>query len=301
MPLVILLYALFASVFTIGKFALGYAEPLFLVGLRMLLAGILMVGYQFCFNRKEFQFNRSDIWLLVWLALFNIYLTNILEFWGLKYLTSFKTCFIYSLSPFISALLSYWMFAEKMSTKKWLGLSIGFIGFLPILLNETSLEEETGHLFFLSGAEVAVVGAAIAGVYGWILLKKLVNERGYSPFMANGISMTMGGAMALIHSFFVEPWDPIPVWEAGPFLESMLYLIIISNFICYNLYGYLLKRFSVTFISFAGFITPLFTALFGWLCLGEMVTWPFYLSAIIVFIGLATFHQEELRVQEASN
>lgn len=295
MFLVILLYALFASVFTIAKTGLEYSQPFFLVGSRMFIAGLVMLIYQYLFNRKEFTFNKAHFWRIFRLALFNIYLTNVFEFWGLKYLTSFKTCFIYSLSPFVAAILSYFMFSETMTPRKWLGLIIGFLGFLPILLYETSSEVKTGHFFFLSWAEIAVMLAAVCSVYGWILLKQLVKENGYSIFMANGISMTLGGIMALSHSFLVEHWDPIPVTQTIPFLECALLLIIISNLICYNLYGYLLKRYSATFISFAGFTTPLFTALFGWLYLGEVVTWPFYVSAVIVFFGLFTFYQEELK------
>jgi len=294
MFLVVLLYALFASVFTIAKTGLEYSQPLFFVGSRMFMAGIFMLGYLLLFKREEFTFRPGHFGRIFRLALFNIYLTNVFEFWGLKYLTSFKTCFIYSLSPFFSALLSYWMFSDKMSKKKWLGLVIGFIGFLPILLNETSTEEQSGQFFFLSWAELAVVCAACFAVYGWVILKQLVQENGYSPFKVNGLSMTLGGTMALVHSYFVEPWDPVPVTEFKPFIECALLLIVISSFICYNLYGYLLKRYSVTFISFAGFITPFFTALFGWFYLGEVVTWPFWLSAVIVFIGLYTFNQEEL-------
>ena len=48
-------------------------------------------------------------------------------------------------------------------------------------------------------------------------------------------------------------------------------------------------------MSFAGFTTPLFTALFGWLLLGEIVTWPFYISFVIVLLGLLLFDQEELK------
>lgn len=293
---VILLYALFASVFTIAKTGLDYAQPFFLVGSRMLLAGIIMLTYQFFCNRKEFTFSKAHFWRVFRLALFNIYLTNAFEFWGLKYLTSFKTCFIYSLSPFISAILSHFMFTEKMSLKKALGLTIGFLGFLPILLyGSSSTEEQTGRFLFLSWAEIAVICAAISSVYGWILLKQLVQENGYSPFMANGLSMVLGGTMALSHSLITETWDPLPITQVFPFLECALLLILVSNLICYNLYGYLLKRYSPTFISFAGFTTPFFTALFGWFFLGEVVTWPFYVSAAIVLAGLYTFYQEELR------
>lgn len=295
MFLVILLYALFASVFTIAKTGLEYSQPFFLVGSRMFVAGLVMLAYQYVWQREAFTFDRRHLWRIFRLALFNIYLTNAFEFWGLKYLTSFKTCFIYSLSPFVSAIFSYFLFSERMNLKKWCGLAIGFLGFLPILLNETSTEGEAGHFWFLSWAEIAVMAAAVSSVYGWILLRQLVKENGYSPVMANGMSMLLGGAMSLMHSLAVEKWEPTPVSQTWPFLECALLLIIISNLICYNLYGYLLRHYSATFISFAGFTTPLFTALFGWFYLGEVVTWPFYLSAAIVFVGLATFYQEELK------
>lgn len=298
---VLLLYALFASVFIIAKTGLQYTQPLFLIGVRMFLAGILMLGYQYFFQRQDFKLEKKHLMKVIYLAAFNIYLTNIFEFWALQYLTSFKTCFIYSISPFVSALFSYFIFSENITKKKWLGLAIGFIGIIPILLNETTTEEQTGHLLFLSWAEISMLLAVVCSVYGWILLRQLVRDAGYTSFMANGLSMFMGGAMALTHSFFTEDWNPIPVTEYVPFLECAILLMIISNMICYNLYGALLKKFSATFMSFAGFSTPLFTALFGWFFLGEVITWPFYVSAAIVFLGLVIFSkaEEEATVQKA--
>lgn len=292
---VILLYALFASVFTVSKTGLQYTEPLFFVGTRMAIAGAIMLAYQFIRHRNQFVFQKQHFWRFFRLAVFNIYLTNMFEFWGLQHLTSFKTCFIYSLSPFVSALLSYWLFEEKMTFKKWGGLAIGFLGFIPILMHETADEEKLGHLLFISWAEICVIAAAISSVYGWILLKQLVDENGYSPLMANGLSMLVGGGIALVHSSITENWNPLPVTNTYPFLECALLLILISNLTCYNLYGFLLKKFTATFMSFAGFTTPLFTALFGWLYLGETVSAPFYVSAFIVFSGLLLFYQEELK------
>lgn len=293
---VLLLYALFASVFTIAKTGLEYTQPFFLVGTRMMLAGLILLGYQKWTNKEPFSFNPQTWRRLLRLAAFNIYLTNVFEFWGLKYLTSSKTCFIYSLSPFLSALFSYWMFSERLSFKKWIGLALGFVGFLPILLSQTTSEVQTGQFFIFSWAELSVMLAAVSSVYGWIVLKQLVNDNGLSPLTANGMSMLIGGTVALGHSYFVENWDPIPVSNFSIYFECTLLLIVISNLVCYNLYGSLLKKYSATFMSFAGFTTPLFTALLGWLFLGEVVTWPFYVSFAIVFSALVLFDQEELQL-----
>lgn len=293
---VIFVYALFASVFTTAKEALEYASPFFLVGSRMFVAGLILLSYQYFFDRKHFKLKASNLKPLFLMALFTIYLTNVLEFWGLKYLTSFKTCFIYSLSPFLSVLLSYLMLGEVLTKKKWAGLILGFLGFLPIMMSSTAQEEMTGQFWIFSWAELAVVMAVFCSVYGWILLKQMVtDEEGCSPVMANGVSMLLGGIFALIQSRVSEPWDPLPITNFLSFAIYASILIVISNLIAYNLYGYLLKRYSATFMSFAGLTTPLFTALFGWIFLGEVVSWPFYLSFAIVFSGLLLFNQEELQ------
>lgn len=294
MFLVLMLYALFASVFTLSKSALATTEPFFLIGTRMTFAGILMLGFLFCVQPEKLKFTRKEVPPLLFLGLLNIYLTNALEFWGLQYLTSFKTCFIYSLSPFASALIAWAFFGERMNGKKWLGLLIGFSGFFPIFLYQTQEEAISGTLFSFSWAEIAVAGAALSSVLGWLILKTLIFDRGLSPLLANGVAMIFGGLGALAHSAVSETWNPLPVTDMPLFLFFGTALLIVSNLIGYNLYGHLLKRFSATFMSFAGFTTPLFTALFGWLFLDEVVALPFWISTAIVFLGLFLFYKEEL-------
>ena len=176
MPLVFLLYALFASVFILGKWTLSYASPFFLVGSRMSVAGILILAFLACKKGPIFPFNKRQIPKLILLGMFNIYMVNVLEFWGLQYLTSFKTCFIYSLSPFVSAILSYFIFSESLSKMKWLGLSLGFAGFIPILIETTPIEDAVGQLWVFSWPEIAVTAAAILSCWGWILMRGLVKD-----------------------------------------------------------------------------------------------------------------------------
>ncbi len=129
----------------------------------------------------------------------------------------------------MSALLAYWMLKEKMTQKKWIGLIIGFVGFIPILLSQTTQEELTGHFWVFSWAELAVLTAAVSSVYGWILLSKLVRQ-GYHPLLINGVSMLLGGGMTLIQSSIFEEWNPVPVTDYGTFFLACLFLMIVSNF-----------------------------------------------------------------------
>jgi len=279
-PIVILMYALWSSVFSLGKMTLQYCPPLFLTGSRMLLAGLLLLAFLALFKRSSFRMNKAQVLSIALLSFFSIYLTNALEFWGLQYLTAAKTCFIYSLSPFFAALFSYLHFNEKMNGRKWLGMGIGFLGFIPVLLTQTGSEELLNAFSFFSWPTLAIMGAALCSVYGWVVLRLVVKDQSISPLMANGASMFFGGLLAFGHSFLIENWSPLPILPENfsPFLQGTLLMTLISNIICYNLYGMMLKRFTATFLSFMGLLSPLFASLNGLIFLKEPISWTIILS-----------------------
>lgn len=291
---VILLYALFASLFGFSKATLEHCEPIFLIGSRMAFAGVLLVTHQYLFNRKIFKTLNKKAWIdFLLLGFIAIYVTNIFEIWGIERMSSAKACFIYSVSPFLSGLFSYLLFREWLTRRKWLGMFLGFIGLIPLQMHsfaQSSLSE-SGSLV----GDLALLIAVVASVYGWILLKQIVTRHGQSLLLANGFAMLFGGSLALIHSFFAgESWAPVPVSNYEYFLMNTLAMCLISNIVCYNLYGYLLKRYSATFMSFAGLITPLFASFFGWLFLGETLSLHFVISFILFVLGLYLFHKDEL-------
>lgn len=297
LSLVVLMYALWSSVFSLGKMALAYSPPIFLTGFRMALAGVLICAYLFITKKNAFKLQKKQYISIGLLAFFSIYLTNILEFWGLQHLTAAKTCFLYSLSPFFAAFFSYIHFKEKMNTRKWIGLLIGFVGFIPVLLTQTGSEDLFNAFSFLSWPTLAIMGAALFSVYGWVLLRIVVKDTEVSPLVANGASMLLGGMFALIHSSFADSWSPLPVMM-GHFpdvLKGVLIMTLISNIVCYNLYGMMLKRYTATFLSFVGLLSPIFASLNGWLFLGEMPSWTIFLSTGVVSLGLWIVYQAELK------
>lgn len=291
------MYALWSSVFSLGKMTLQYCPPLFLTGARMMLAGLILLGFLAIFKRSSFALSRIQLISILLLAFFSIYLTNALEFWGLQYLSAAKTCFIYSLSPFFAALFSYLHFNEKMNARKWIGLCIGFLGFIPVLLTQTGSEGLLNAFSFFSWPSLAIMGAALCSVYGWVILRLVVKDHAISPLMANGASMLFGGLLASVHSFLVEGWNPLPfqIANISPVLKGTLLMTLVSNIVCYNLYGMLLKRFTATFLSFVGLLSPIFASLNGLIFLGEPISWTILASTGIVSMGLWIVYHAELK------
>ncbi|MBS0623828.1 MAG: DMT family transporter [Verrucomicrobia bacterium] len=294
--LVFFTFFVWASSFSLAKAAMYYGPPLLVTGTRMVLAGILILSFLFLFRRSSVKVTKRQVLPLILLSLSSVYLANAFEFWGLQYLSAAKACFIYSLSPFIAAALSYFQFKEKITKRKILGLVVGFIGFSPVFLFESGSEHLVGTFCGFSWAEIALIAATLTSVYGWVLLRKLGKDEGMSPVTANGASMLIGGVMALVHSAVVEGVSPLPVSDVPQFFKWIFLIILTSNLICYNLYGWLLKRFTATFLSFAGLTTPIFAAVWGFLLHAETMPWPFFLSMGVITLGLWLVYSEELRL-----
>ncbi len=293
----IFLFAVWSSIFCISKLSLQYSSPVFITAIRMLLAAFLLLGYVFFTNRSSLRIKKKQLLAILLLALFSIYLTNIFEFWGLQYLSSSKTCFIYSLSPFFTAFFSFIHFKEKMNIQKWIGLGIGFLGTLPIIIQQTEQESFMGGLGFFSWPALSIVAASIFSVYGWILLRVLIKNEDTSPLIANGYSMLLGGLLAFFHSLLADTWLPAPV-AANKFLPLLQLVIIVtflSNILCYNLYGVLLKKLTATLLSFIGTLSPFFASLFGWLLLGEKPSILMFSSTGIIMLGLYLVYQAEIK------
>jgi len=294
--LLILEYAILASTFTIAKVAISYAKPFFLIGFRMTLAGLFLIG--FLFLRGQFKrIERRDLLTFIRIAFFHIYIAFSFEFWALQYITSIKTTIIYSTTPFVAALLARILLHEKMTLMKMGAMFIGLTGLIPIIMTQEIGSTPLGELFHVSIPEAVLMISVVSAAYAWFLIKRLM-QRGYQPMHINGFAMLTGGLASFATSFVFEGIHESPVFDLQPFLFWTLLLIIVANIISYNFYTWLLRFYSVTFMTFAGFLCPVFGSFFGWFFLNEPLSWHHAVSLILVGIGLSLFYQAEKRLSQ---
>lgn len=290
MYLVFFMYALLASTFSIGKFLVQMLPPIFLIAVRMIIAGtILSTAWYFLFKEKNKFIRHSDVWLLGVVILFHILLPFTSEYIALQYISPSAACLMYNLSPFLSALFSYFIFQELMTPKKWIGFGIGILGILFYLQSQSCID------LGLSWANGLMLISVITSSLGWIFVRILVKNRGYSTLLINGISMFIGGWIALPISCYIEETITMSVIDIPHVIFLMTLMILIANILFYNLYGYLLTKYTATFLSFVGFVTPLFAAFFEWVFFGRVVSHEFFVTVFIIGIGIFIFYQEELK------
>lgn len=291
---IIAVQALFGSSIPISKKLLSFAPPIWLTGIRMTIAGSLLMIFTMLWQRKSAGM-QAKLWLYyAQIIVIGVYLRYILRYWGLMHMPAIKMGFLVNSTPFVAAYFSYIFFNERLTKKQWAGLTIGTIGYMPILLTRSFSEQQFGELFFISWPELAIFAAVIAQVYFLTISRRLLRDHNHSASLTNGIRMLGGGILALITAFMVEPFQ---ITHVDQFIGWLVVLIIISNLISHNFLVYLLKYYSITFVSFTDFLSPLFTGAYSWYFLNETVTWHYFLGALIIIFGLYLFYQDELAVR----
>ncbi|OGB86386.1 hypothetical protein A3J41_00295 [candidate division TM6 bacterium RIFCSPHIGHO2_12_FULL_38_8] len=288
MIMILALYSMFAASFTIAKILLNFLPPIFLIAVRMTLAGLLLLVMQVIISKKMIKIPLSMLGWWFAFATIHIFMPYTTEFIALQSISAACSALIYNLTPFFSAFFSYWYFGETMTSKKWIGFAIGFlgivwfVGFQPVFcINAYS-------------AYPLVLVSVIFGALGWIYVRKLVRQ-GYQPLMINGLAMFFAGLQSFAFAYFWEPDAALPWGRMPEFLFWLGLIILLTNVIYYNFYAYLLKRYTTTLLSFMGCVVPLFTAFFDWLLLGTAVTYHFFVALVVAGYGVYLFYQEELR------
>lgn len=292
--LAIIEYAILASTFTLSKVAVRFADPLFLIGVRMLVAAFIMFVIYLVTKKQLPRIHRKDGWLFFATGIFHIFLPFVGEFWALQYVSSSKTAITYGLTPFFAALLSFVILKSKLSLKQVCGLVLGLTGILPLVISKDDLPQVSAEFFMISPAESVLLLAVISASYAWFLVSDLM-KRGYSITIINGVSMFIGGLLSF-GLWFVVSGDENPVHgHVGSFIFWTGMLIVVANIISYNFYGWLLNHMSINLMSALGFLCPIFASFYGVIFLHEEIGLMHVLALSLVVLGLILFYQDEMR------
>lgn len=296
---IMLLYGLYAIVFIFTKEALLFSKPIFFTGSRMLTAGVCSyLFHRLWFRKIPFRsITPSQVWYIFLLALFNVYLTNANEAWSLQFLSTGKVAFIYNLSPFFSLFFSRWMFGEKITWKKIVGLVIACAAITPLLINDSSADivDTTVRIGFLSAAEIVMIIASAATALGWVLMKHLMDMRSdFNSYFLNGVSLTLGGLMCFAQALSNEARPLVAPGHANNFIWYLIITMVLQNLVAYNFNAYLLRIHSATLVILFSFVMPIITAILGYFMLQEALNLQFFVCSAGVALGLLIFYQQEL-------
>jgi acylglycerol lipase len=297
MIIIALMYALLASTFVFNKVLLQTLPPIFLSGVLNLLGGGILVIYLLIKNPAHNILAKKSILQLIPIALCITYATASLKLYALSHLDVFRVTFLSALDPLIAAILCYFVKAERLTYVQIIGIVIAVLSSIPLCLTGTSTSAKGSGISLLP--IVVLLAAIVINRYGWILTRDLLNRNTYTVTYIAALTMLMGGFASFCTSVIGEimPSNIVSL----PLLGMVLYVVIVNNVVCCQMYTMLLKKYSVTFLSLTEFFTPVFVGLYSWLFLREVISWYLFVSTAFVALGLFIFSYHNLFKQNRTN
>jgi len=290
MIMLLITFFFFAAGITANKMALVALSPLMLTGIRMLAGGVILMGYQF-FKGESISFGkiRSNWRLILTIALLTTLAPAFLKSYGLKYLYSFKASIIAACDPFVTAVYGYFLWGERLTVRKGLGIVVAFTGIVILFLTTSRTELLAPGFWHISLPELAAFLAIIIGRYGWIKVQRVVRSEHYSPIELNSLMMIVAGIGALSITLTFETFSLSAIAASW---KSLVATTLIGNVFAYTMLAHQLKKHSSMVVSLAGYAIPIFVLINGIVLLGEPVQMGSIAGGLIVFSGLLLFYSE---------
>ncbi len=306
-------FGFLASAISANKVLLYALKPEFLVGIRMTVAGIILALYISLHVHRRLKWNtiKAYLPLVIVVALFTTYFPANLKAYALANMPSAKMAFFGTLDPFVTTLITFLFFRERLTFNKILGILIGFAGMMILIFGSSPLEGQLRAFSVFSYPELAAFWAMVLSRCGWILAQQLLKKEVFSPLQINSVIMLIGGVVSLMTAFLRDQmgvgdlkqtalplfsYAPLSALSSQGLLAVFLgYTTVVGNIFGYTLYAHGLKRYSALFISLASFCIPIMVAFFGWLFLNEPLSLSFFLACAVTSLGLLVFYLDERR------
>ncbi|MDC1079094.1 DMT family transporter [Candidatus Pelagibacter sp.] len=181
---------------------------------------------------------------------------------------------IVTLQPILTNALSGPILNEKVSTKQWVGVLLGFVGAALVLGFDIGFKIPVAGL-------VATIIALLAITFSTLWQKKLSNNL---PLSVSNTYQALGGCVfhLLIIFLFTDPY----INFTQTFIIAMSHQIFLVSFGAFTILMYLIKNNSASKTVSIFFLIPATSAFMAWLFLNENLTNLDLIGFLITSIGV---------------
>lgn len=282
-----LLSAIWGSSFLFIKVAVVHIPPVSLTTLRLLVAGIILCVYGFFRGQRLPGTARAWRPYLV-IALFGNAFPFTLVGVGELEIDSGQAAILLGAMPIFTLILAhYFAHDEPLTPRRALGIMVGLSGILVLVLPTMESEEQfTGSILFKLAVVMAALSYAIATVYG----RRLSHV---SPLLITTASTVTAAAIMVPASLILDKqWLGALVagTTATPGVAALgaaVMLGVLCTAAAGIIFFRLLGRTGATFTSQINFLIPAFGVLWGFLLLGESLSWNLAVAMTLILGGIA--------------
>ena len=266
--LIVLVALFWGSTYFLTKMAVEELEPFNLTALRFGTAFIITALFFFKRIRKA---DRTVIKYSIILGVLAVIAVLSMTF-GVQYTTASNAGFLISLSVVMIPLISVVVLKKRIKAKLLLSVILATIGIVCLTLNEQLTINKGDILCILCATSFAVQ----------VLIMERIPKSADSVAIG-ALQLGITAVVNFILSFFLEnftvPRD-FKVWGV------IVILGVFCTAFCYIIQIYALKNTSAIQAGIILSLEPVFSAIFAYIFLGELLSKQGYIGAILLFISV---------------
>jgi len=272
------IYVVWGSTFMAITIAVRDLPPFLSMGLRHLLAGVLLLAW--ALPRGDRVGDRIGLRQIGAAAIFGgaLFLAGHGGLaWAQQTVPSGVTALLSGSIPLWVALLDRVVFGKRLHRLAGIGLVTGFLG-LALLVDP------------FGEGRVDRVGAVVAVFAAFAWASGSLYSRGaplpQRPIVAAGLAALCGGVLLTAVSAASGELSEVRVtWEA---VAAVAYLVVFGTLVAFSAYVWLLRVAPTSLVATYAFVNPIVAVFLGWTLLGEEITLSTLAAggAIVVSVAL---------------
>lgn len=263
------------------------AENLTLIGMRFLLAGLILFIISLSLKMPLFKINRKDIKNIVILGMCSTTLQYFFFNIGLANTSGVKAIVIEQTSIFFSILLAHFIYTDdKINMQKSTGLILGLVGLIIVNLNK-----ETGNIFeFKIMGEGFMLMAGLNSAIAMIIAKKLGSKL---PTLVMTTWQMIVGSIFLFITGVAMGGRPNQL-QFNPLSTGLFFYSAVLSAAAFGLWFYILQYRKVGDLSIYKFIIPVSGSIMSAMFLPEEpILLMHVIGLLLVSIGIVVVNRQQ--------
>jgi drug/metabolite transporter (DMT)-like permease len=279
----VLFSIIFGLTFMFSKVAMNYISPMGLIAYRFLLAFLVFEVLRLC-KVIKIHFKKSQVILLIKVALMEPVLYFIFETYGLTLISSGEAGMMIALIPIFVTILSFIFLKESIRIMQiiFIVISVGGVLLIQLMNNETNANDSVWGIVLLL---LAALSAGFFNIFSRKASQQLKpTEITYFMMLAGAVSFNViylgqlivsGNALAYVTN--LGHWEIV-----GP----IVYLAVVASIGGYFLVNFALAQLPAHVTSIYSNLSTIVALIVGTLILQEKLYYYHYIGAALIILGV---------------
>jgi len=252
-------------------------NPITIVFIRLVFSVVIMTAF-LLLTKNYMKIRKEDRKLFLMLAVFEPFFYFLGESFGLTYVSATVCSVLISTIPVFAAIGARFLFKEQLKWINYAGIILSFIGVIVFILNSD------GSISFNLKGLLLLLLAVLSAVGYNLTLSRLVGH--YTPVYIVNVQNIIGAVLFLPLFLILDFKEFVKIPFTLEMFKPIIELAVFASCGAFILFAYSVKHMGITKANVFSNCIPVFTALFSFILLGDILTIQNVIGMTIVIAGL---------------